>query len=89
MNGEILVAADGTAFITIDTEEYRRLVENNAYLNVILAFARDPKNYILSDVSCVVDDLIKKNMVVINGEERPQGETPTEEGRTEEAAHAE
>lgn len=66
---EILVAAGGT--VTIDTEEYRLLVENTAYLNMILAFTHDPKSYILSDVCCMVEDLIKGRAVVINGEDVP------------------
>lgn len=87
MNSEILVAAGGT--VTIDTEEYRRLVEHNAYLNVILAFASDPKSYILSDVTCVVDDLMKNGLVVIKADEETQVDTPTAEVRDEETARAE
>ncbi len=78
---EILVAAGGT--VTIDTEEYRLLVENTAYLNMILAFTHDPKSYILSDVCCMVEDLIKGRTVVIRGEDVPdentQGDAPSEE----------
>ncbi len=66
---EILVAAGGT--VTIDTEEYRLLVENTAYLNVILAFTHDPKNCILPDTCCVVEDLIKGRVAVIRGEDIP------------------
>ncbi len=64
---EILVAAGGT--VTIDTEEYRLLVENTAYLNMILAFTHDPKNYILSDVCCMVEDLMNKRVQVIKADE--------------------
>lgn len=76
MNGEILVAAGGT--VTIDTEEYRRLVENTTYLRTILAFAHDPKTYILSDICCIVDDLVKGRVVVIKGE-AAQDDAPSEE----------
>jgi len=58
---EILVAAGGT--VTIDTEEYRLLAENTAYLNMILAFTHDPKSYILSDICCMVEDIIKSRTV--------------------------
>ncbi len=61
MLNDILVAAGGT--VTIDTKEYRDLVERNAYLNVILGFMHDPKTYILSDVCCVVDVLLNKPVV--------------------------
>lgn len=61
MLNDILVAAGGT--VTIDTKEYRDLVERNAYLNVILGFLHDPKTYILSDVCCVVDVLLNKPVV--------------------------
>lgn len=58
---DILVAAGGT--VTIDTTEYRDLVERNAYLNVIMGFVNDPKTYILSDVCCIVDTLLNKPVV--------------------------
>lgn len=87
MNSEILVAAGGT--VTIDTEEYRLLVENTAYLNMILSFVHDPKSYILSDVCCMVEDLMKSRTLVVKAEDESQRDTTTEEGRTEEAAHAE
>ena len=87
MNSEILVAAGGT--VTIDTEEYRLLVENTAYLNMILAFTHDPKSYILSDVCCIVENMMKNRVQVTKAEDEPQEDTPAEEGRTEEAAHAE
>lgn len=61
MLNDILVAAGGT--VTIDTKEYRDLVERNAYLNVILGFVHDPKTFILSDVCCVVDVLLNKPVV--------------------------
>ena len=61
MLNDILVAAGGT--VTIDTKEYRDLVERNAYLNVILGFLHDPKTFILSDVCCVVDVLLNKPVV--------------------------
>ena len=61
MLNDILVAAGGT--VTIDTKEYRDLVERNAYLNVILGFLHDPKTYILSDVCCVADVLLNKPVV--------------------------
>lgn len=83
MNSEILAVGGAT---TIKAEEYRRLAENNAYLNVILSCARDPKIYILSDIIRVVDGLMEKDM---GGEKMPQENTPDEEGGTEEAAHAE
>lgn len=86
MNSDILVAAGGT--VTIDTEEYRRLVEHNAYLNVILAFVNDPKSYILSDVTCVVDGLVKNDILVIKSEEETPEDTHATEGRDEEAANA-
>lgn len=65
MTKDIFVAAGGT--VTIETEEYRDLVERNAYLNVIMGFLHDPKTYILSDVCCVVDVLLNKP--VITGDE--------------------
>lgn len=74
--GEILVAAGGT--VTIDTEEYRLLVENTAYLNMILAFTHDPKSYILSDICCMVEDLMKSRVLVIEGEDADD-EAPAEE----------
>lgn len=74
--GEILVAAGGT--VTIDTEEYRLLVENTAYLNMILAFTHDPKSYILSDICCMVEDLMKGRVLVIEGEDA-NDEAPAEE----------
>jgi hypothetical protein len=55
-NNDILLAVTGT--VTIDTEEYRKLVERSAYLNVLTAFSRDPKTFVLNDVSCVVSDLL-------------------------------
>ena len=58
---DILVAAGGT--VTVDTAEYRDLVERNAYLNVIMGFVNDPKTYILSDVCCIVDTLLNKPVV--------------------------
>lgn len=73
---EILVAAGGT--VTIDTEEYRLLVENTAYLNMILAFTHDPKSYILSDICCLVEDLIKRRVVTIEAAEEDQDEAPDE-----------
>lgn len=76
MSNEILVAAGGT--VTIDTEEYRLLVENTAYLNMILAFVHDPKTYILSDVCCIVDDLIKSRTAAIK-DEAAQDDAPSEE----------
>lgn len=84
---EILVAAGGT--VTIDTEEYRHLVENTAYLSMILSFTHDPKSYILSDVCCMAEDLIKNRVQVINAEEEPQEDSPVERGRTDEVASAE
>lgn len=81
MNSEILVAAGGT--VTIDTEEYRLLVENTAYLNMILAFTHDPKSCILSDMCCLVEDLIKRRVVTIDAAEVNQ------DGHDEEAANAE
>lgn len=74
--GEILVAAGGT--VTIDTEEYRLMVENTAYLNMILSFTHDPKDYILSDVCCMVEDLMKKRALVIEAEDAAD-EAPAEE----------
>lgn len=41
MKNEILVAAGGT--VTIDIEEYRRLVEHSAYLHTILNLASGPR----------------------------------------------
>lgn len=76
MNSEILVAAGGT--VTIDTEEYRRLVENTAYLNMILAFVHDPKAHILSDICCIVDDLVKSRVMAI-GDEAVRDDAPSEE----------
>lgn len=61
MTKDIFVAAGGT--VTIETEEYRDLVERNAYLNVIMGFLHDPKTYILSDVCCVVDVLLNKPVI--------------------------
>jgi len=88
---EILVAAGGT--VTIDTEEYRLLVENTAYLNMILAFTHDPKSFILSDVCCMVEDLIKGRAVVIKGEDVPGEDVPDENAQddapSEESADAE
>lgn len=69
MLNDILVAAGGT--VTIDTKEYRDLVERNAYLNVILGFLHDPKTFILSDVCCVVDILLNKPVVT---DEEPEDE---------------
>lgn len=69
MLNDILVAAGGT--VTIDTKEYRDLVERNAYLNVILGFLHDPKTFILSDVCCVVDVLLNKPVVT---DEEPEDE---------------
>ena len=86
MDSEILVAAGGT--VTIDTEEYRLLVENTAYLNMILSFTHDPKNYILSDVCCMVEALMKNRVQIIKAADEPQGDTPAEEQHTEETAHA-
>ncbi len=83
---EILVAAGGT--VAIDTEEYRLLVENTAYLNMILAFTHDPKSYILSDVCCMVEDLIKGRAVVIRGEDVPD-ENAQDDAPSEEPADAE
>lgn len=61
MTKDIFVAAGGT--VTVETEEYRDLVERNAYLNVIMGFLHDPKTYILSDVCCVVDVLLNKPVI--------------------------
>ena len=69
MLNDILVAAGGN--VTIDTKEYRDLVERNAYLNVILGFLHDPKTYILSDVCCVVDVLLNKPVAT---DEEPEDE---------------
>ncbi len=87
MNNEILVAASGT--ITIDTEEYRRLVEHSAYLNMILAVAHDAKTYILSDIACAVGNLVKDDMVFIKGPESAGEGVPAVEAHNEEVAHAE
>ena len=76
MSSEILVATGGT--VTIDTEEYRLLVENTSYLNMILSFTHDPKNYILSDICCMVEDLIKSRTVTIEAPEDDQEEAPNE-----------
>lgn len=76
MTNDIFVAAGG--IVTIDTDEYRRLVERSAYLNVILAFANDPKAYILSDITCVVGDLLKK--AVITAEDDGQSADIAPEG---------
>ena len=86
MNNEILVAAGGT--VTIDTEEYRRLVEQNAYLNMILAAASDPKSYILSDITGLVDGLMKNSMVVTE-DVGAQNVPPAVESNNEETAHGE
>ena len=86
MNNEILVAAGGT--VTIDTEEYRRLVEQNAYLNMILASANDPKSYILSDITGLVDGLMKNSMAVTE-DVGAQNAPPAVEGNSEETAHGE
>jgi hypothetical protein len=56
-SNDILLSVTGT--VTINTDEYRNLVERSAYLNVLTAFARDPKTYLLSDVTCIVSDLLK------------------------------
>lgn len=58
---DIFVAAGGT--VTIDTAEYRVLVERSAYLNVITAFASDPKTFVLQDICCVVKDLVEKAVI--------------------------
>lgn len=56
MNNNILISEAGS--VTIDVDEYRELVRRSAYLDVILGFARDPKTYIVTDVSCMVSDLL-------------------------------
>lgn len=86
MNNEILVAAGGT--VTIDTKEYRRLVEQNAYLNMILAASNDPKSYILSDITGLVDGLMKSSMAVTE-DMGTQDAPPAAEGCNEETTHAE
>lgn len=75
MLNDILVAAGGT--VTIDTKEYRDLVERNAYLNVILGFVHDPKTFILSDVCCVVDVLLNKPVVTDEEDEDDNPEITT------------
>ena len=81
MLNEIMVAAAGT--ITIDTAEYRELVERSAYLNVITAFAADPKTYILQDIACIVKDLLEKP--VVTDEDEPDDDTEGEPNHTPEA----
>lgn len=56
MNENILISAEGS--VTIDVDEYRELVRRSAYLDVILSFARDPKPFVLTDISCMVSDLL-------------------------------
>lgn len=81
MLNDILVATGGT--VTIDTKEYRDLVERNAYLNVIMGFAHDPKTYILSDVCCIVDVLLNKPVITDE-----QAEDDTEHPQIKEAFNA-
>ena len=68
LNDILTVTGDN---VTIDTKEYRDLVERNAYLNVILGFLHDPKTDILSDVCCVVDVLLNKPVIT---DEEPEND---------------
>ncbi len=56
-----LEALGGT--VTIDIDEFRTLVEHNAYFNVIMALGHDPRTYILNDVCSVVDILLNKPVI--------------------------
>lgn len=56
MNNDILISEVGS--VTIDIDEYRELVRRSAYLDVIMSFAHDPKAFILTDISCVISDLL-------------------------------
>lgn len=85
MNNEILVAAGGT--VTIDIEEYRRLVEHSTYLNTILSLANGPRAYILSDIISAVEGLMNGSVIV--GHKNTPEESPATEASNEEAAHAE
>lgn len=62
MNENILISAEGS--VTIDVDEYRELVRRSAYLDVILSFARDPKTFMLTDISCMVSDLLLEGYTV-------------------------
>lgn len=84
MNSEILVAAGGT--VTIDTEEYRRLVECSTCLNLILAAADDPRSYILSDITNLV---LATNGIPVIEDVGTQEDSPAVEGHNEEPAHGE
>ena len=83
----MLVAAGGT--VTIDIEEYRRLVEHSAYLHTILNLASGPRAYILSDIISVVEGLINGSAMVIGGRRNTPEEDSTTEICDEETAHAE
>ena len=87
MNSKILVAAGNT--VTIDIEEYRRLVEHSTYLNTILSLADGPRAYILSDIISAVEGLINGSVIVIGGHRNTQEESSGTEASNEEAAHAE
>lgn len=56
MKNDILISEAGS--VTIDVDEYRELVRRSAHLDVILGFARDPKAFILTDISCMISDLL-------------------------------